>query len=349
MSDFHSLTISEVKKETPNAVSIAFNIPQHLKEIFRFKAGQYITIKHMDAGKELRRAYSICSSPESGVLKIGVKAVEKGAFSSFANTALKVGDSLEVMPPQGKFTLDAARENSKNYLAFAAGSGITPVLSLITTVLEKKEDTSFVLVFGNRTMEETMFHSDLLQLMQRYPTRLYVEFIYSRKQEEGAMFGRIERSTVNYIIKNKFVDRQFDAYYLCGPEPMIDEVTSVLKENGVNEKAIFFELFTTSEEGLLVEKHDGNTAVTITLDDEVYTFTIPQEKSVLDAALEEGLDAPYSCQGGICSTCIARLTEGKVEMRKNQILTDGELAEGLILTCQSHPTTPTIVVDYDDA
>jgi ring-1,2-phenylacetyl-CoA epoxidase subunit PaaE len=349
MSDFHSLTISEVNTETPNAVSISFSVPEQLNDIFRFKAGQYITIKHIHNGTELRRAYSICSSPASGTLRIGVKAVDGGAFSQYANTVLQVGDTLEVMPPQGKFTLEAAPEKSQEYIAFAAGSGITPVLSLVTTALEENSNARFVLVFGNRSLEETMFHKDLLQLTAKYPERLYIEFIYSRRQEGDAMFGRIERSTVNYILKSKFAERNFDAYYLCGPEPMIDEVTSVLKEHGINEKQIHSELFTTSEEGLLVEKHEGDTQVTVTLDDEEFTFSMPQTKSVLDAALDEGLDAPYSCQGGICSTCIARLTEGKVEMRKNQILTDGELAEGLILTCQSHPTTSRIVVDYDDA
>jgi ring-1,2-phenylacetyl-CoA epoxidase subunit PaaE len=236
----------------------------------------------------------------------------------------------------------------KDYAAFAAGSGITPVLSIITTALESESESTFVLVYGNRSLDETMFYSDLLALQKKYPGRFHIEFIYSRKQEADTLFGRIERATVNFIIKNKFKGRTFDAFYLCGPEPMIDDVSSVLKETGVNAKKIFFELFSTAEKGLLVEPHEGNTQLTVTMDDETRTFMMPQTISVLEAVLKEGIDAPYSCRGGICSTCIARLKEGKAEMRKNQILTDGEIAEGLVLTCQAHPTTLTLTIDYDD-
>jgi len=193
-----------------------------------------------------------------------------------------------------------------------------------------------------------MFYEEIIALKEKYPNRFFAEFIYSRKKEDGAMFGRVERAVVNFLLKNKYNETRFDDFYLCGPEPMIDEVSSTLKEFGVNKKQIHFELFTTSEEGLLVEPHDGKTQITVILDDETETFTMPQSSSILEAALANKLDAPYSCQGGICSTCIARITEGKAEMRKNQILTDGEIAEGLILTCQAHPTTPTVVVDYDD-
>ena len=352
MSSFYSLPVSEVNRETPNAVSITFTIPDELKEIFSFKAGQYITIKHKFGDTELRRAYSICCAPDSGKLKVGVKKVEKGLFSVFANTKLKVGDILEVFPPEGKFIFDPNDEEANNisnhYAAFVAGSGITPVLSIVKTVLNEVPDSTFLLVYGNQSLSETMFHSEILELQKKYKDRLFVEFIYSRKLENEALFGRIERSTVNLLLKNKFKDRTFNSFYLCGPEPMIDEVSSTLKENGINEKQILFELFNTAEKGLLTKKHEGDTQVTITLDDEVETFSMPQKKSVLEAALDHDLDPPYSCQGGICSTCIARITEGKAEMRKNQILTDDEIAEGLILTCQAHPTTATLSVDYDD-
>lgn len=352
MSGFYSLPVSEVNKETPNAVSITFTIPEDLKEVFSFKAGQYITIKHTIDDTELRRAYSICSAPDSGKLKVGVKKVEKGLFSVFANTKLKVGDTLEVFPPEGKFVFDPKDEElgeiSDHYAAFVAGSGITPVLSIVKNILNEVPDSTFLLVYGNQSLSETMFHTEILELQKKYKDRLFVEFIYSRKLENEALFGRIERSTVNLLLKNKFKDRTFNSFYLCGPEPMIDEVSSTLKENGINEKQILFELFNTAEKGLLTKKHDGDTQVTITLDDEVETFSMPQKKSVLDAALDHDLDPPYSCQGGICSTCIARIKEGKAEMRKNQILTDDEIAEGLILTCQAHPTTETLSVDYDD-
>ena len=345
MGEFHALTVSEVKKETPNSVSISFQVPDNLKNTFAFKAGQYITIKHQKDGKELRRAYSICSSPKSGLLKVAVKKVEKGAFSEYANKDLKAGDTLHVMPPTGKFILEP---NLKNYVAFAAGSGITPVLSLIKSTLEEMPQSSFLLIYGNQNKKETMFYDEIVQLQDKFPERFDVEFVYSREKLDDAQFGRIGRSLVNFYLKNKYGQITFEAFYLCGPEQMIDEVSATLKHNGINSKQIHHELFSTAEKGLLVEKHDGNTSITVILDDEEEVFEMPQTKSILEAALDEGLDPPYSCQGGICSTCIARLKEGKAEMRKNQILTESEIADGLILTCQAHPTTAKVVVDYDD-
>jgi len=348
MSDFHALVLSEVKRETPNAVVLTFELPESLKSSFNFLPGQYITIKHQYKGSEIRRAYSLCSTPKSGLLQVGVKKVDGGTFSVYVNDTLQAGTQLEVMPPQGKFIVQTNAENALNYAAFAAGSGITPILSIVQTVLEEEPKSTFLLVYGNKTQEETMFFESLEKLKTQFPNRLHLEYVFSRENKDGAQFGRIERSTVNFILKNKYKNTAIDAFYLCGPEPMIDLVSSTLKENGVNEKRIHFELFNTSEEGLLVAPHDGDTSVTVTLDEEIESFTMPQSKSVLQAALDAGLDAPFSCQGGICSTCIARVVEGKVEMRKNQILTDGEIADGLVLTCQSHPTTPTLVIDYDD-
>ena len=345
MSEFHTLTVSEVKKETENSVSISFHIPDNLKDVFVFKAGQYITIKHFNNGKELRRAYSICSSPKSGLLKVAVKRVEKGVFSEYANNQLKAGDVLEVMLPTGKFILEP---NVKHYVAFAAGSGITPVLSLVKSSLEEMPASSFLLIYGNQSKEETMFYDEIVQLQDKFPERFNVEFVFSRKHEDDAQFGRIGRSLVNFYLKNKYGETQFESFYLCGPEPMVDDVSAALKQNGVNSKQIHHELFSTAEKGLLIEPHDGNTSITVILDDEEEVFEMPQTKSILEAALDEGLDPPYSCQGGICSTCIARLKEGKAEMRKNQILTESEIADGLILTCQAHPTTAKVVVDYDD-
>lgn len=345
MGEFQALIVSEVKKETPNSVSITFDIPENLKETFAFKAGQYITIKYFHGDKEIRRAYSICSSPKSGKLRVGVKKVDKGIFSKFANEKLKVGDTLQVMPPTGKFLLEP---NLKHYASFAAGSGITPVLSLIKSTLEDMPQSTFLLVYGNRSAEEAMFYDEILALQKQFPDRLKVEFVFSRKLEDNWKFGRIDRSVVNFFLKNKYANTSYESFYLCGPEEMVDEVSATLKSNGINTKQIHHELFSTAEKGLLVEKHDGMTSITVFLDDDEETFEMPQTKSILEAALDEGLDAPYSCQGGICSTCIARLKEGKAEMRKNQILTEAEIADGLILTCQAHPTTAKVVVDYDD-
>lgn len=345
MSESHALTVSEVKKETPNAVSISFHVPENLKSVFAFKAGQYITIKHLQNGNEFRRAYSICSSPKSGELRVAVKKVKNGVFSEYANTVLKAGDVLDVMPPTGKFTLEPDLEK---YVAFAAGSGITPVLSLIKYTLEELPKSTFLLIYGNQNKEETMFLAEILALEEQFPNRFKAEFVFSRKKEENSKFGRIDRSIINFFLKNKYAQNTYESFYLCGPEEMIDEVSAALKYQGINSKRIHHELFSTAEKGLLVEKHDGNTSITVILDDDEETFQMPQTKSILEAALDEGLDPPYSCQGGICSTCIARLKEGKAEMRKNQILTESEIADGLILTCQAHPTTAKVVVDYDD-
>ena len=349
MKNFHSLTIKEVVRETPKSVSIVFNVPDDLKPTFKFTAGQYITIKKEIDGEELRRSYSICSTPNSGELKVSVKEVADGRFSSYANNELKAGDQLEVFLPEGKFTfIPSADAGHRTYAAFAAGSGITPVMSIIKTALTEEEHSKFVLVYGNRTPEETIFFKELLELQASYPDRFFVEFVYSRTQNENSFFGRIERSTVNFVIKNKFKGHNFSDVYLCGPEEMIDLVSEVLQENKLPKENIHFELFSSSEEGEVEANLDGKTQITVIVDDEEKTFIMDQKKNILDAVLDEDLDAPYSCQGGICSSCIARITEGKAEMAKNQILTDDEVEEGLTLTCQAHPTTPTIKIDYDD-
>lgn len=347
MNQFFPLEIKEVIRETPQAVSLSFNIPDNLKETFQFEAGQYITIKIKPGDEEIRRAYSLCSAPNSGEFKVTVKEVKDGKFSVIANNKLNAGDILEVHPPEGKFTLKPS-DTPKSYAAFAAGSGITPVLSIIKTVLNEEPKSRFVLTYGNRSAEETIFFKELLELQAKYPDRLFVEFVYSRAREDNSHFGRIETSTVNFVVKNKFKDHNFDAFYLCGPEEMIDQVSGVLQDNGVDKEKIFFELFTTEEVGEIDTNIEGQSQLTVMVDDEETTFAMNTKDVVLDAILEKDIDVPYSCQGGICSSCIARIKEGKAEMRKNQILTEEEIEEGLILTCQAQPLTPTLKVDYDD-
>lgn len=347
MADFHSLSIKTISRLTSDAIAITFDIPEPLKEIFQFLPGQYVTLKTTLDGKEVRRAYSICSTPQSGVLKVAVKAVADGTFSVYANTQLQEGDQLEVHPPEGKFVINPS-DTSKTYAAFAAGSGITPIMSMIKTVLETTPDSKFVLIYGNKRKEDVIFREELLALRESYNERFSIEWIYSQSREDNAHFGRISKPTVNFVVKNKYADWNFDNYYLCGPEPMINEVSTVLQENGTPENQISFELFTSSDEGEVTEALDGQAAVHIIVDGETHDVTMPQNTIILDAALEADIDAPHSCQGGICSSCIARITEGAATMRKNQILTDREVAEGLILTCQAHPTSAKVVVDYDD-
>ena len=351
MSQFHTLNIKDITRQTDQCVSITFDVPNHLKEEYKFKAGQYITLKTDIDGKEVRRDYSLCTSPSSGNLTVAVKEVENGTFSKYANQVLKVGDTLDVAQPQGRFTFTPDTSKTRTIAAFAAGSGITPVLSIVKTVLEEEPNSKFVLVYGNKTLKDTIFLNDLLDIQNKYSDRLTIQFLYSQSQEKDALFGRIEKSTVNFIVKNKYKDVNIDAFYLCGPEGMINTVKDVLAENNIEDSKVFFELFTTTSSVSvedLEEVTDGTTSITVIVDDEEKTFTMSQQQSVLEAALEQDLDAPYSCQGGICSSCLARVKEGKATMRQNNILTDNEVAEGLVLTCQAHPVSSKIIVDYDD-
>lgn len=349
MSTFYKLNIKEITRETAQAVSVVFNVPLELKPNYEFVAGQYINLKLTLDGKEIRRAYSICSSPDSGELRIAIKAVKNGSFSKFANTSLKVGDTIEVGTPEGKFTFEPNVEKQKNYASFVAGSGITPMLSIIKTVLKQEPLSSFVLVYGNRTPEETIFKQQLHDLHLEYTGRLFVHYVYSQSKIEGELFGRIERSTVNFVLKNKHKEMDFSTFYLCGPEQMINTVSDVLKESNIKESKIKFELFTPpAEEHVIEASLEGHTKITVVVDNEATDFVMSKQQTILDAALKQGIDAPYSCQGGICSSCMARVTQGTAEMTKNSILTDGEIAEGLILTCQAHPTSAEIFVDFDD-
>ncbi len=348
MSDFHALKVASVDALTPNAVALSFDVPTELRETFAFLPGQYITLKKEMDHKEVRRAYSISSAPSSGKLTVGIKKMPNGTFSKYANGSISPGDVLEVMPPEGRFVFESNGE-IKTIAAFAAGSGITPIMSIAQSVLEANEKNRFVLVFGNQNPGEAMYRKQLLDLQGKYANRFFIQWVYSRSNEVDCLFGRIENATVNLILKNKFKELDFDTFYLCGPEQMITTVSDSLKKNGVAEEKILHELFTSSgSEVNQVEGLDGKTKVTVVLDDEEQEFTMDQKELVLDAVLKNDIDAPYSCQGGVCSSCIARILEGEAEMVKNQILTDSEVAEGLILTCQAHAKTPVLKVDYDD-
>lgn len=349
MSSFYKLIVKEVKRETADTVSILFNVPEELQHNYTFTAGQYVNLKLTLDGKEIRRAYSICSSPDSGELRVAVKEVAHGLFSKFANNQLKAGDVLEVGKPEGKFTFEPESQNQSNYAAFAAGSGITPVISIMKSVLKNEPESTFVLVYGNKKPETTIFHDELHDLQLKYTGRLYVHFIYSQANVEKELFGRIEKSVVNFVLNNKYKEITFDKFYLCGPEAMINTVSGVLKEHNIEEENIKFELFSASTSEHKIETSlDGHTKITVLVDDEETTFEMSKKETLLDAALKQGIDAPYSCQGGICCSCMAKITEGSAEMTKNSILTDDEIAEGLILTCQAHPTSDVIKIDFDD-
>ena len=349
MSIFYNLLVKEVKRETPNAVSVVFEVPEELKAKFNFIPGQYVTIQKKLGDNTLRRAYSICSSSNSDELRVAIKEVDQGIFSVYANKELKAGDSIELTIPEGKFILDVDSNNKNKYLAFVAGSGITPVFSMIKSVLETETESEFALVYGNTSIEETIFKSEIDQLVKDYKDRFVVHYTYSQEKNDNAYSGRINAEIVDKIIKSKEDQLYFNAYFICGPEKMIDVVEERLITNKVDKGLIKFELFTSSEKEKVMDSDlSGNTEVTVILDEEETTYQMNQKELILNTALDKGLDAPYSCQGGICSSCLARVVEGSAEMEKNSILSDEEVNEGLILTCQAHPTSSSIKIDFDD-
>jgi ring-1,2-phenylacetyl-CoA epoxidase subunit PaaE len=349
MSAFYKLSIKEVKRETKEAVSIVFNIPEALKSNYVFKAGQYINLKLTLDGQEIRRAYSICSSPKCDELRIAVKAIKNGTFSQFANNQLKVGDVIEVGTPEGNFVLEPQYDHQKNYAAFVAGSGITPVLAIIKTVLVEEPNSSFVLVYGNKSPEETIFHNELHNLQLQNVGRFFVHYAYSQSKIDGENFGRIDKSIVNLVLNNKHKETTFNKFYLCGPETMINLVSAVLKENGVAEKSIKFELFKASvSEHQVSGAINGSCKTTILVDGDETVFEMSSKQTILEAALKQGLDVPYSCQGGVCSSCLCKITQGSAEMKKNSILSDKEIADGLVLSCQAVPTSDILYIDFDD-
>ena len=351
MATFYSLTIKSIHRETSKAVSISFDVTEKLKTTFSFEAGQYLTLKTKIDGQEVRRDYSISSSPFSGDLTVTIKEIEKGFFSTFANHDLKVGDVLEVAPPNGRFTFIPNSDHQNTVVAFAAGSGITPIMSILKTVLESSNSQKFVLVYGNKTPQDTIFFQTLLELKAQYPNRLLLQHINSQTQSDDALFGRVDRENTNYVLKNLIDIETSSAYYLCGPEAMIQTVKEVLIEKGIDESKILFELFTaasTASNGEKIISNNGQVETTILVDDETEVFTMNPDHTILEAALKQNLDVPYSCQGGVCSSCICRITEGSAEMRQNSVLTDSEVAEGLVLSCQAVPTSSKIFIDFDD-
>ena len=350
MSQYYKLSVSKITRETEKAVSISFNVPENLKSEFQFKAGQYLSLKTTLNNEELRRDYSICTSRQSGELKVTVKEVDGGTFSVYANNTLKIGDTLEVAPPNGRFVFEPDASQSRTIAAFAAGSGITPIMSIAKTLLEEEPNSKFILIYGNKTPKETIFFNEILELHHKYLDRFELHEVFSQSEKPKALFGRIEKSTVNFIVKTEYKNIDIDAFYLCGPEAMIRTVKHVLENHGIAKDAILYELFKSPTKGVSGVNSDvnGESNITVIVDDEEKSFTMLQTQTILEATLAKNIEAPHSCKGGICSSCIARITEGKAEMRQNNILTDSEIAEGLVLTCQAQPTTANITVDYDD-
>ncbi|MBL7740900.1 MAG: phenylacetate-CoA oxygenase/reductase subunit PaaK [Chitinophagaceae bacterium] len=354
---FHKLAVKEVNKETADCVSIVFDIPDDLKEIFRFKQGQSLTMRTTINGEEARRTYSICSTPLENVLRVAIKKVDGGLFSSFANEQLKKGGVLEVMPPVGKFYVELDPSHKKNYLAIAAGSGITPVISIIKTTLQTEPESSFTLIYGNRSRSSIIFFEELEAIKNKYLQRFSFINILSRERTDSVIhFGRIDKDKLHDLAK--LIDyTSMDETFICGPEEMIFTVKAFLEAKGIDKKKIHFELFTTSSGPKpatsnlepIIKDTSVKSHITIRLDGRSVDFTIPlnSDTTLLDAALKQGADLPYACKGGMCCTCKAKLLEGEVSMDVHWGLEDEEVEKGYILTCQSHPKTEKVVVDFD--
>lgn len=353
---FHSLRIKEVKKETPDCVSVLFEVPGELKEQFKFTQGQSLTVKATINNEEVRRTYSICSSPYDDQLRVAIKKTQGGLFSTFANEHLKTGDTLEVMPPVGKFNTPLHAANKKHYVAFAAGSGITPVLSLIKTTLQTELQSSFTLIYGNRNRSSIIFFEELEGLKNKYMERFTLIHILSRERTDADLtFGRITAGKLNDL--SRLIDYSHtDEFFICGPEEMIFCVKDYLIKKEVDKKKIHFELFTTSNQHkpaagnkLFTDEAGAKCSITVKLDGRSITFNqqLGSNVTVLDAALKQGADLPYACKGGMCCTCKAKLVEGEVNMDVHWGLEEDEINEGFILTCQSHPKTEKVVIDFD--
>jgi len=350
---FHKLTIKDIRKETHDTVSIAFDIPETLAENFNFIPGQYLTFKKDINGEELRRSYSICSGLNDNELRVAVKKVEQGKFSTFANEQLKSGDSLDIMEPMGKFHTSIDSKNKKNYAAFAAGSGITPIMSIMKSVLEVEPESTFTLFYGNRSIDSIIFHENIEALKNKYLGRLIVHHVLSRERLESDLFyGRIDKDKAEKITKSLIDPNKINEYFLCGPYEMIMDVKEVLESAGIEKSNIHFELFTTPGEKVVRKKtvKQESFIAQLTVKSDGNTFDIKlknDEDSILDSALKTGADLPFACKGGVCATCKAMLEEGKVEMDVNYGLEEDEIEAGYILTCQAHPTTPKVVVNFD--
>ncbi len=356
MSKFHALEVSNIDKETDDCVSLTFAVPDDLKDMFKYTQGQHVSVRADIGGEDIRRSYSICSSVGEDKLRVAVRAVEGGRMSGFINNDLKAGDSIDVFPPSGHFFVDIGAKNKKTYVAFAGGSGITPIMSIIKTTLEVEPESEFMLFYANRSPASTIFRQELSQLKNRFMTRFsFFHFLSEEKQEFEFFNGFIDYAKTKEIMENMVSVDNVDHYFICGPGSMISDIEKALLECGAANEQIHYELFTT--DGVTVAKKDAASAkavtasdceITMTLDGVERTFSYaPSDGSVLDAASKTGADVPYSCRGGVCCTCRAKVIEGSVEMAVNYGLEPDEVEAGYVLTCQSTPTSKTLVLNYD--
>jgi ring-1,2-phenylacetyl-CoA epoxidase subunit PaaE len=356
---FHTLTIAKVEPETDHAIKVSFAVPEALRDAFRYRQGQYLTLQAKVDGEEVRRSYSICSGINDPAMQIAIKRVEGGIFSNFANDSLHTGDAVAVMPPQGSFFTELDPAEARNYLFIASGSGITPVVSNIKSILEVEPLSRVTLLFGNQRTNTIMFRETLSFLKNRYMDRFHWVNILSREDQGSEVLnGRLNNRKGAELNRGLIDLSSFDEYFICGPESMISEVSRGLRGVGVEEENIHYELFASSAEDAraVVEKHHARareyggrlSQVTVVMDGRSSRFELSADgENVLDAGINQGLDLPYSCKGGVCSTCKAKLVEGQVDMDITHGLEPGEIEQGFILTCQAHPISDSVVVDFD--
>jgi len=350
MTDFYTLTVAGVNKQTDDSVVVLLDVPQEQEQQFSFHPGQHLTIKAEVNGEELRRCYSICSSPQEQQLEIGIKAIPEGRFSNYAVKELQAGDQLEVMTPQGHFGFTPEATQQKNYLGIAVGSGITPVLSMLKSALEQEKDSTFTLLYGNRNANSMMFRNELLGLKNRYPQRLHINYFFSRETNDVPLWnGRLDGAKLRELGKGLFDWSQFDACYICGPEEIFEDCYTALVEGGLSEENYHAERFnTTSKPREKSLNQSENTLVKIKRDGRKMTIDMTsQDDSLLDAALRQGVDLPYACKGGVCATCICKVNSGEVEMATNYSLESDQIENGYVLSCQTVPTSSEIEIDFD--
>ncbi|MGJ7916925.1 1,2-phenylacetyl-CoA epoxidase subunit PaaE [Massilia sp. LXY-6] len=355
MSKFHPLTVAKVKHETRDAIAVTFDVPPNLRDAFKYQQGQHLTLRAMIDGEDVRRSYSICSAVQDDCLRIAIKRVNGGVFSTWANECIRPGVTIDVMPPEGRFNLPLDPESSRHYLAFAAGSGITPILSILKTTLLAEPDSRFTLLYGNRASSSVIFRDELTDLKDQYMERLNLVYIMSREQQDIELFnGRITEAKCRQLFQHWLRVENVDYAFICGPEDMMHGVSAALQEAGMPKERIRIELFAAGAAKLdrkprpVSAEARHQTEVTVIMDGNHASFTMDKDKeSLLDAGLRAGIDMRYSCKGGVCSTCRCKVLEGQVDMDVNYALEDYEVARGFVLSCQSFPVTDKIVVDFD--
>lgn len=357
MNQFYSLKVASVAKNTRDAVVVTFDVPGELDDKFAFRPGQYLTLRTSVDGEELRRSYSICAAPSDRQLRVAIKRLNDGAFSSWANQHLEAGQSLEVMPPDGNFTVEFSPANARRYVAFAVGSGITPILSLVKTALDTEPESSFTLFFGNRASSAVLFREEIEDIKNRYMTRFSLVYVMSREHQDIELFnGRLDGDKATQLLSVWMDPSTIDYAFVCGPQDMTESVTKALMDKGIDKSRIKFELFGSPKgpralrTGQEARKAPGRDLCEVTVIQDGVTRTLSIEKnkdSVLDSALAQGIELPYSCKGGVCSTCRCKVIEGEVDMDANFALEDYEVARGFVLCCQSFPVSDNLVIDFD--